>query len=45
MVLKYMPIMILTEYCFKDGDSIVVDVTDEYDKILGLRQDGEGKMS
>jgi polysaccharide export outer membrane protein len=27
----------------KDGDTIVVDVTDEYDRILGLRQEAEAK--
>ena len=27
----------------KDGDTIVVDVTDEYDRILGLRQQAEAK--
>jgi len=28
----------------QDGDSIVVDVTDEYDKILGLRQEARGHV-
>ena len=27
----------------KDGDTIVVDVTDEFDRILGLRQEAEAK--
>ena len=27
----------------KDGDTIVVDVTDEYDRILGLREEAEAK--
>ena len=28
----------------QDGDSIVVDVTDEYDKILGLRQEARANV-
>ena len=35
--------MILTEVLLKDGDTIVVDVTDEFDRILGLRQEAEAK--
>ena len=27
----------------QDGDTIIVDVTDEYDKILGLRQEARAK--
>ena len=43
MVQKYITIMILTEYCFKMVTTIIVDVTDEYDRILGLRQEARAK--
>ena len=28
----------------QDGDTIIVDVTDEYDKILGLRQEARAHV-